>query len=144
MSSCYLDANLLIYFQNQKSQFHQQTVQIIKNLVSKDYELVISSLVLDEYLYKSLQLSEDSKSETLKRLEKGLKKILTLPKIKLVNPPLQANKHLKVIGIINKHNLKPRDAYHLFIMLENKVKCFASFDKDFDKIIQKGLIKKFE
>lgn len=143
MSSCYLDANLLIYFQNRKSQFYQQTVQIIKNLVSKEYEIVISALVLDEYLYKILQLSEDPKSESLKRLKRGLKKIFALPKIKLVNPPLETNKHLSLIRIINKHNLKPRDAYHLFTTLSNKVKYFATFDKDFDKVFQKGVIKKF-
>lgn len=143
MSNCYLDANLLIYFQNRKSQFHKQTVQIIKNLVSKEYEVVISSLVLDEYLYKSLQLSEDSKSETLMRLRKGLKKIFKLPKVKLINPPLETAQHLKVIRLIKQHNLKPRDAYHLLTMLENKIKYFATFDNDFKKVFKKGLLTKF-
>lgn len=42
-----------------------------------------------------------------------------------------------------KYNLRSRDAYHLFIMVENKVKFFATFDADFDKVFTKGKVKKF-
>lgn len=143
MKRCYLDANLLFYWQDPKSPFNQTATDIVERLVQGKYFVFISSLVLDEYLYTSLRFSGKSKIEMKDNLKLSLKKVLKIPTLQLINPSLDEKKHLKVIDLIAKYNLHPRDAYHLFIMLENKVKSLATFDNDFDKVFKKGVIKKF-
>lgn len=144
MKNCYVDANLLVYFKDLESPSHAGTRLILKKLIDQNYQIVISSLVLDEFLYATLHLTYPIGSDKLTNLKLGLQTILKLSDIKLANPPMEPKKHLKVINLMDEFNLLPRDAYHLFIMLENKIKYFATFDKDFDKVFQKGLIKKFE
>lgn len=141
--SCYLDANFLVYYQDKKSPFHYQVKLIMENLIIGGFELVLSSLSLDEYEYTVLRSFNNPKPEIIKNLKSGFRKLLKISDIKLINPPLEFKKHFKVLNLMQKYNLKPRDAYHLFIMLENKVKFLATFDSDFDKVFESGKIKKF-
>lgn len=143
MKICYLDANLLAFLGNENSPFHQKALDIIDRLIKQDYKLVLSSLTLDEYFHTVIRFSQDPKAETYQNLKKAYGKLLKL-NIKLVNPSLEEKKHLKVIDLIAKYNLHPRDAYHLFIILENKVKFMATFDSDFDEIFKTEKIRKFE
>lgn len=71
------------------------------------------------------------------------KQLIKLPNVKFVTTFAHLKRHIKVLSLMEKFNLKTRDAYHLFIMLENKIKYFATFDSDFDMVFQKGLIKQF-
>lgn len=143
MNSCYLDANFLIYLDDYKSPFHNQTKSIFKRLLFKKYTLVLTPLILDEYLYNSLKLSVKPRSEAILALKRRIKNIFRLPGVKLLNPPLEFKKHFKVLNLMNKYNLRPRDAYHLLTMIENKVKYLATFDRDFKEVFQKGLVKQF-
>lgn len=144
MKNCYVDANLLVYFKDLESPAHAGARLILKKVIDQNYQIVISSLVLDEFLYATLHLTYPIGSDKLTNLKLGLQTILKLSDIKLANPPMEPKKHLKVINLMDEFNLLPRDAYHLFIMLENKIKYFATFDNDFNKVFQKGSIKKFE
>lgn len=143
IKSCYLDANILVYYQDRISPFHNQSKLIIENLIQKGYAIALSSLSLDEYEYTILSSSNKPKQVILKNLKNCLRKLLRIPDIYLINPPIEFKKHLKVLNIMEKYSLKPRDAYHLFIMLENKIKFFATFDNDFVSVFQKKLITKF-
>jgi len=143
MKTCYLDANLLTFLGNKSSPFYQKALDIVDGLIKKEYGLVFSSLTLDEYFHAVIRFSLDTKPQTHQNLKKEYKKLLKL-NIKLINPSLEEKKHLKVIDLMAKFNLHPRDAYHLFIMLENKVKFMATFDNDFDKVFLSGKIKKFD
>lgn len=142
MKICYLDANTLAFLGNKNSSFHEKAVEIIEKLISSGYELTVSSLSLDEYFHTVLRFSQDPRDLAIKNLKREYKKLLKL-NIKLINPSLDEKKHLQVINLIAKYNLHPRDAYHLFMMLENKVKFLATFDHDFDKVFEKGRVKKF-
>lgn len=142
--SCYLDTNILILLQNQNFTNHQQTKLIFSKFLKEGFQLFISSLVIDEYLYNTYRLIEAEKSKKLILLKKGFNKILKIPNINLVNPPLEFKKHKKIVDLMHKYNLKPRDAYHLFIMLENKIKYLATFDSDFDKVFEQGIVRRFE
>lgn len=142
MKICYLDANLLVFIGNKNSPFHKEAVEIIKKLRILGYELTVSSLSLDEYFHTVLRFSKDSKELAINNLKKEYRKLIKI-NIKLINPSLDEKKHLKVIDLIAKYNLHPRDAYHLFIMLANKVKFLATFDNDLNKVFKKGLIKQF-
>lgn len=142
MKTCYLDANILTFLGNVHSPLYQKVADIINNLIQQEYQLVCSSLTLDEYFHTVMRFSKDPREEISRSLKKAFKKLLKL-NLKLINPSLDEKKHLKVIDLIIKYNLHARDAYHLFIMLENKVKFLATFDSDFDKVFETGKIKKF-
>lgn len=142
MKRCYLDANVLLYLQDVASPFHNEAKTVITKLLEKNYRPTISSLVLDEYLHTSLRLSGKSKQEMKISLIASIKNIFALPGITFVNPPLEAEKHLRVIELMVGYNLHPRDAYHLFIMKVNKITYFVTFDKDFDRIFASSVLKR--
>lgn len=143
MKKCYLDANFLVFLQDSSSAFYPQAAKILQNLIDEKIVLFVSSLVLDEFLMGSLRLSGKGIKDMKSNLRLGLKSIFKLPNFNLTTLPSDPEKHLKVINLMAKWHLKPRDAYHLFIMLENRIKYLATFDHDFDSVFRKGLVKKF-
>lgn len=143
MKKCYLDTNLLLYYSNPESLFFDQALAIISQLLSQGWTLLISSLTLDEYFHNMIRFSRVSREEAFKDLKRSFKKIVKLPNIDLVNPTPQLAKQGKVISLMIKYQLRSRDAYHLFIMRENKIKYFATFDNDFEEVFKKILLKKF-
>lgn len=143
IKSCYLDANILVYYQDPDSPLYEAASRIIENLLASGFSLTLSSLSLDEFEYTVFSLINKPKSEILKRLKLGFNRLLRMSTISFINPPLEIKKHRRILNLMAKFNLKPRDAYHLFIMLENKVKFLATFDHDFDQVFKEGKIKKF-
>lgn len=143
MKKCYLDANTLLYWQDSFAPFNQEAKKLIEKLIEKGYQLFFSPLILDEYIHNSVRFSGKRIAEAKKGLNRSLKRIFSLPKLQLVNPPLLPQAHLKVVYFMAKYNLHARDAYHLFIMKENKIKYFATFDNDFDSVFAKRILRKF-
>lgn len=143
MKTCYLDANALLYFNNPASSFHSQADLIFAKLIDGSWQIFLSSLVLDEYFHNTLRFTKLPKKEALKILKKSFSKIIKLPNIHLINPSHNLNKQGQVLKFMAKYQLRARDAYHLFIMKENKIKYLATFDTDFEEIFEKGVIKKF-
>lgn len=143
MKRCYLDANFLIFLHDPGTPFYSKAETILKKLIAEGFIIYASSLVLDEFLMGSLRLSGKSATEMKENLKLGLKTVFKMPNFNLVNPPQNFQRHLQVVDLMARFSLKPRDAYHLLIMKENKIKYFATFDNDFDNVFQKGLVKKF-
>lgn len=144
MKKCYLDANLLLYFHNFDSPFHSQADLVLSKLVNSAWQLFLSSLTLDEYFHNALRFTRLPKIEALKILNKSFTKIIKLPNIQLINPSQDINMHKRVLNFMVRYQLRSRDAYHLFIMKENKIEYIATFDHDFDKVFEEGRIEKFE
>jgi len=143
MKRCYLDTNLLLYFNNPNSPFYQQAGSILAKLINNNWQLFLSPLTLDEYFHNTLRFTNLPKEKAMKTLKKSLNKLIKLPNIQLINPSTILGTHKKVLNFMIKYQLRSRDAYHLLIMIENKIKYLATFDNDFDKIFEKGSIKKF-
>jgi len=142
MKACYLDANVLIAFKNEESPFHSRSISLLENLLKKGYLLVVSPLVLDEFLYVVAYLLKIKKEKNLyKKLNKNLKDILQL--VKVVNPPTSRKGQLKVVELMEKYNLHPRDAFHLLVILFAKIEACATFDKDFVEVEKKKLVRIF-
>lgn len=143
MRNCYLDANVLVYYKNEESPFFRKADAILHYLVENGWNLFISPLVLDEFLYAIsilLQKKEPKKSDVFRLLKETLKEVLALPNLKIINPPLTKRAQLKVVPLMEKFNLRPRDAYHLSIMQVNNIQSFATFDDDFRAVFgQKSL-----
>lgn len=64
--SCYVDTNLLIFLQNKNAVYHQETMLLFKKLADEEWEICISSLIIDEYLYNIYRLLEGNRQERLK------------------------------------------------------------------------------
>ncbi|OGE68378.1 hypothetical protein A3H81_02480 [Candidatus Daviesbacteria bacterium RIFCSPLOWO2_02_FULL_38_18] len=143
MKKCYLDANLLLYYSDPDSLFYSQATAIISQLLDEGWTLFLSSLTLDEYFHNMIRFSRVSREEAIKDLKGSFGKIIKLPDLQMITAGLQLKRQQKVINLMIKNQLRARDAYHLFIMLENKVKFMATFDNDFNKVFLSGKIKKF-
>lgn len=96
--------------------------------------MFISSLVLDEYFHNMIRFSKGSKQEAFLDLKNSFNKIIKMPNLNLVNPSSILTDQRKVINLMIKYKLRARDAYHLFIMKENKIKYLATSDNDFEEI----------
>lgn len=143
MKRCYLDTNTLLYFTNPAAQFHERAIELISSLLIQNYALFISPLILDEYFHNSIRFSQVPKKQALQDLKIGFGKIKKLKNINLVYPPLELKKQAKVISFMVKYQLRSRDAYHLLMMKENKIKYLATFDDDFDSVFAKGILRRF-
>lgn len=135
MNKCYLDSNLLIYFKNEASPYHQQAVKTTNQLVTDYVKLFISPLVIDEFLHSfSLEFKKARIKNIYVNLQKALRDILSIPDLFIINPPLNDESQIEVITLMKKYNLRARDAYHLLIMRANDISSFATFDTDFEKV----------
>lgn len=97
--------------------------------------MLISPLCLDEFIYN---FPGSQKQKFL-----AFKKILKFPNLTIVNPPTDTKSQAKIIKIMKKFNLGPRDAYHLLTMKHHKIKYFATFDTDFDPVFASNSLKQF-
>lgn len=140
--ACYLDANILVFYKDVSSDQHDQAVGIIEKLVADNFRLFISSLALDEFLFAALYYLRKKKVKDIKSdLKDLLSSILEIPNLEIVNPPIDKNQQLKVVDLITNFTLAPRDAYHLLVVLENKIQYLAIFDNDFDKVFKAKVVK---
>lgn len=135
MDKCYLDANLLIYFVQKNSTFHQKSISLLTSITESRLTPAVTPLCLDEFLYH-IRGSISQKSIDLKA-------ILKIPNLTIVNPPIKPKEQIKVLRMMNKFRLRPRDAYHLLAMQSNKIKYFATFDNDFKSVFSAGAVKRF-
>lgn len=143
-SACYLDSNICIAYLQHPHVFHAKAVEILINLRKKHIVPIISPLVLDETTHIILRDARlKKKSNQILKIKKEIKKLLSVPFLRLINPPLENQKQLKIFEFMEKFKLKPRDAYHLLTMKANHVKYFASFDDDFKAVFSRGILQKF-
>jgi predicted nucleic acid-binding protein len=148
MATCYLDANIIISYLFLDHVHHQRGKSIIESLaLNSTYSVFISSLVLDEVimgiLKNAILMHKRSKAEALDMANLGLEKINNIPRITLINPPTDLKSHTKIISIMKRYALKPRDAYHLLTMKHHKIKYFATLDHDFSQVFDSTPLKHF-
>jgi len=142
-SACYLDSNICIAYLQEPHVFHDKAVEIFINLRKRHIAPIISPLVLDETTHIILRDARIKKKfNHISKIKNGIKKLLSIPFLRLINPPLENQKQLKIFEFMEKFKLKPRDAYHLLTMKVNHVKYFASFDDDFEAVFSKGILQK--
>lgn len=142
MQTCYLDSNFLINFANEDSLRHDEAVLKLKKLVSDQTLLFISSLVLDEFLHITrLTLIYKKAKNVEETLKIKLEQILKIPFLQMLNPPIELEKQSVILDIMEKYHLLPRDAYHFWIMQENNIDLFATFDNDFETVFRLTTLK---
>lgn len=132
--SCYLDSNVLIYLSNKDSVGYDESRKVLLNLVEFESLIFVSSLVWDEMLY-SIRNKNDL------NLSKELSTLFRIQYFKTI--PVSVNIK-KVVSVMERYNLRPRDAFHLVTAIENKSQYFTTFDNDFEEVFKKGIIKQFK
>lgn len=142
MKRCYIDTNVLLEYKTTVQSKISRAEQLIIDLMLEEIEIVISPLIIDEFVYIILKSLEAKDKRIV--LKVGLLEILSLPNLKIVNPPTTKASQIRVLNYIDKFNMQPRDAYHLLTALHNKADYIATFDKDFDKVFEAKLIKRFK
>ena len=138
----YLDANVLIAHQVNNHEYHQQAVKLLDDLWKKGSNLLISSLTVDEFFYgvvfilRSLPPSRKSHpfSTYAHLLRKSLSAILTWEGVELVEFQNNSDELLQTVTLMEKYNLRPRDAFHLRIMQQQETNSFVTFDQDFNDL----------
>lgn len=144
MNKCYLDSNILIYIKNTDADQHNDVIAKIELLRTRGIQLFVSPLVIDEFIHSLgfLLQKRNGKRGLYAVLKKALKEILSLPSLSIVNPPADIKSQVKVVEYMEKFGLAPRDAYHLLIMVENKIDGFATYDNNFHKVFSAKIISK--
>lgn len=142
MRSCYLDANILVTYKNKLSPQYKSAIEIISALTEGNYSLIISPLVIDEFLH-AMKFILHVHKQIYKALHEVLTDVLKLPGMTLVNSPTDIKAQFLVIEIMEKFHLRPRDAYHLLTMQTHEILLFATFDTDFDLVFKAKLVERF-
>lgn len=143
MKKCYLDANFLLSYQDTRSVFHAAAIELVQKLIDGRFKLFTSSLALDEYIHNTIRFSGKSLKLLKPDLSVSLREIFSLPDLELINPTLELKKHLEILELMEEYGLRARDAYHIFLILENGIGYLATFDSDFKKVFASGKVKKF-
>ena len=142
----YLDANVLIAHQTRGHSHFQRAKDLLDELWQNRVQLVISSLTIDEFWYGiSFILREQGENKPFSAhgliFSKVLNNILSWRNIDLVSFQNSASELKKVLELIKKFNLRPRDAFHLRIMQQQRTNKLVTFDTDFQKVQKWGIIE---
>lgn len=122
----YLDANIFVYAIINNGIEGERCRKILNKFVESDKKIVTSVLTWDEVVY-SIWKKISSESA----IAQG-RNFLNFPNLTFLSNNLQTID--KAQEIIEKLNLKPRDAIHLATALLNNCNSFVTDDSDFDKI----------
>lgn len=141
-SLCYLDSNVCISFLQDDHPFRQRAIDVLSLIRRKNMNPVISPLVLDEtihILWRDLSAARVADIATIVRA--GIRRVFRIPGLQIVATPTASRAHLAVVRFMERFGLRARDAYHLVTMKSNKVRCVATFDRDFDQAVERGAIR---
>ncbi|OGG15667.1 hypothetical protein A3D77_01410 [Candidatus Gottesmanbacteria bacterium RIFCSPHIGHO2_02_FULL_39_11] len=135
----YLDANILIAHQVSGHEFHERAKKIIDNLWSENAFLLISALTMDEFLYGIVFLLRGEKNDNsfgsfASILSKTVQAVLSWNTTRLIEFENSEDSLINILDSIKTYNLRPRDAFHLECMKQNKVFAIATFDNDFNPL----------
>lgn len=131
----YFDASFIISLLTKEHVFNgaaRNKLNVIQN-----QSIYISALTLDECVFNLNYYSKD------KDITAGLinNLISDLDGLKELDQNVNFNSFKTYLSFWKQSRLKPRDAMHIFLMKQNKIKTIATFDKDFIKYQKELKIK---
>ncbi len=118
----FLDANFLIYL----NLGVREAEEFYAKLLSME-TIAVNPLVLDEAIYISKKKYNVKFEDTIEFLDN-----IVLPYSIIL--PITQDDYNKAKEIILKYNLKPSDAFHVAVMLNNHINKILTEDKDFDNV----------
>lgn len=143
MKKCYLDSNVLMYWQNDAAPQHKEALRIIERLEKDEIIPYVSPLVIDEYIHTMMVEARVNKFRNLYEVaKKALNDLLALPLLAIITAPTDVPSQKQMLMLMETYSLRPRDAYHLLTMLANDIDGFATFDTDFIRVFRAKLLVK--
>jgi hypothetical protein len=118
----FLDANFIIYL----NLGVKEVVNFYIKVLQED-RLALDPLVIDEVIYISKKKYNVNFNDTISFLDE-----VVLPNSLIL--PIRKEDYDKAKELMLQYNLKPSDAFHVAIMLNNSISKIISEDKDFDRI----------
>jgi len=125
----YLDSNVFIYYVISDEKTEEKSL-LSKNILIKaaggKLDAATSSVTWDELVWSVKKISglDAAKAEG--------KKFLEFPNLKILG--VDVNVIAEAQKVLEKYNLKPRDAIHAGCAIKNGIKEIISDDPDFDKV----------
>jgi Predicted nucleic acid-binding protein, contains PIN domain len=118
----FLDANFIIYLNLDVKKVENFYIKVLQ-----EDQLALDPLVIDEVIYISKKKYNVNFNDTISFLDE-----VVLPNSLIL--PIRKEDYDKAKEIMLQYNLKPSDAFHVAIMLNNSISKIISEDKDFDRI----------
>jgi len=118
----FLDANFIIYLNLGVKEVENFYIKVLQ-----EDRLALDPLVIDEVIYVSKKKYNVNFNDTISFLDE-----IVLPNSLIL--PIRKEDYDKAKELILQYNLKPSDAFHVAIMLNNSISKIISEDKDFDRI----------
>ena len=125
----YVDSNIFIYpviYDETAVKEAGKSKEFLLKIALGKIEAYTSSITWDEVVWVVWKLLGVDIS-----LSQG-RKFLTFPNLKLLG--VRKTTVLKAQEIMEKYRLRPRDAIHVAVALENKITTMVSYDKDLDQV----------
>lgn len=125
----YIDSNIFIYpivYDPSSIREALRAKNFLRKIALGEIEAYVSPVTWDEVVWVVRKVLGVSSS-----LNQG-RKLLSFPNLKIL--PVKRTTVLKAQDLMEKYELKPRDALHAAIALENKITTIVSYDEDFDKL----------
>ncbi|MCR4277765.1 MAG: type II toxin-antitoxin system VapC family toxin [Candidatus Berkelbacteria bacterium] len=122
-----LDANVLVYYLDETSDNHAQTIGLLQRLVDDDEQLVTSHHIMEEVLFVLSKLSPDAD------IVRAVERIAKLPSLILVEPSPSIDFALRYAALSQKLNTGVNDALILQLMLDADIAKLFSYDKKLQK-----------
>lgn len=125
----YVDSNVFLYpviYDEEAVVEAKRSRDFLLQIALAKVEAYTSSVTWDEVVWVVRRLFgiEDSVDEG--------KKFLGFPNLKVLG--VRKSTVFKAQELLERYKLKPRDAVHAAVALENKIKTIVSYDEDFDAI----------
>lgn len=122
----YLDANFFVFALLDTTGKGRRAREIHGSVARGQEEAVTSPLALDEVMWV---LTREGKKHLLRIAVEG---VYATPNLDVVAIPPTAG--LTALDLMERYDLKPRDAFHAATMKDNKIVRIVTDDKDFDKV----------
>ncbi len=121
----YLDANFFVFANFDTGSNGCEARRIIQE-ITKEKHAITSSLALDELMGVII------KNKQHQKLRQVIEEIYSIKNLEVKEVPSFIP--LRALNFIEKHQLKPRDAFHVALMEHFGEKEIVSDDADFDKV----------
>ena len=122
----YLDTNIFVYSVINNKEPGEKCRKLIKELINNEETIATSTLTWDEFVYAIW------KKEGKELAMREGKKFLQFPNMVFLNTSKEIL--INAQELMEKYNLKPRDAIHASTAIINKCIYIVSDNTDFDKV----------
>jgi len=125
----YVDSNVFLYpviYEPETVEEARESKDFLLKISEGSVEACTATITWDEVVWVVRKISGSKPSIELGR------RFLEFPNLKLLN--VKRSVVLRAQRLMEKYEIKPRDAIHAATALENGIEIIVSYDRDFDKL----------